>query len=83
MAFWGEEREILRMLLQNPFQRNTAIIEAVTLDPLSAVSNQLSMILGSEAQGYWNYILTVAHMVQFSTAYDTAMKARLQEGKRG
>jgi len=83
MVFWGKEREILRMFLQKPFTSNTSINEADTPDPLTAVTQRLSMILGGEAQDYWNRILTVAHMVKFYTAYEAAVKVRLEEAKSG
>jgi hypothetical protein len=79
MALWGKEKELMRMFLHNPFQNNpTVITEADTPDPLSAVTT-LSRILGGEAQGYRNRVLTVAHMVQLHTAYENVVKARIQE----
>ena len=52
-------------------------------DPLTAATEQLSKILGGEAQRYWNNILTVAHMVQFHAAYGAVLKGRVEEAKGG
>ena len=79
MAFWGEERDVLRIFLQYPLKRNHAITAADNPDHLSALTDQLSMILGREAQTYWNNVLTVAHMVQFHGAYEAVKSTRVHE----
>ena len=79
MAFWGQERDVLRMFLQNPLRRNHPITAADNPDPLTALTDQLSMILGGEAQTYWNNVLTVAHMVQFHGAYEAVKSTRVYE----
>ena len=79
MAFWGKERDVLRMFLQNPLKRNHPITAADNPDPLTALTDQLSIILGGEAQTYWNNVLTVAHMVQFHHAYEAVKSTRVYE----
>lgn len=79
MAFWGQERDVLRMFLQNPSKPNHLITAVDKPDPLTALTDQLSMILGGEAQTYWNNILTVAHMVQFHDAYEAVKNTRIHE----
>ena len=79
MAFWGKERDVLRMFLQNPLKRNYTITAADNPYPLTSLTDQLSMILGGEAQTYWNNVLTVAHMVQFHGAYEAVKSARVYE----
>ena len=52
MAFWGQERDVLKMFLQNPWERNHTIAATENPDPLTALTDQLSIILGQEAQTY-------------------------------
>ena len=79
IAFWGQERDILRMFLQNPLKQNHPIAADDKPDPLTALTDQLSIILGGEAQTYWNNVLTVAHMVQFHGVYEVVKIIRVYE----